>query len=297
MSRTAPLESITPQLRGLKKHFSLEVMPHIAQRIDPSDIAGSQRLVVDALIPAVNQYRAAASVLASRNYVRQRSMWIPGHYKPYVAPPAPAEQIATIVDVKAKSLRLAQENAADAESTRSDLSTADVSGESSLSSAADGISPDGGFDDTSTVSPEDVEALASSIDSSMGRLILNGARQTTIGNVNQDVGSNGWSRITAPGACAFCIMLASRGFVYREEQTAGFQAHDDCECEAQPRFKGQPPQLSPVALAAREVWSETQTGGMSNSRAMSNFRAEMQAAREDGRWDKYLEQAGHDPAA
>lgn len=40
-----------------------------------------------------------------------------------------------------------------------------------------------------------------------------------------------WARQLAPGSCAFCAILASRGGVYTSKSVK-FQAHDNCNCTA-----------------------------------------------------------------
>lgn len=52
----------------------------------------------------------------------------------------------------------------------------------------------------------------------------------------------GYSRVPTASACAFCLMLASQGFVYTSEQTAtkkknGEKYHEDCRCVAVPFHK------------------------------------------------------------
>ncbi|PYY32362.1 hypothetical protein [Curtobacterium sp. MCBD17_030] len=61
-------------------------------------------------------------------------------------------------------------------------------------------------------------------------------RDTILSNRRQDPAAVGWARATA-GGCKFCLMLADRGAVYRE-QTANFAAHSHCHCTAYPVFKG-----------------------------------------------------------
>lgn len=65
---------------------------------------------------------------------------------------------------------------------------------------------------------------------------------TMTGNSLRDPLSIGWIRVAEPGACTFCLMLASRGsygILYRSEQTANFRAHSPgknggglCRCHA-----------------------------------------------------------------
>lgn len=67
------------------------------------------------------------------------------------------------------------------------------------------------------------------------RHALNGGRDTIIGSTRADRLALGWVRVVSGNPCAFCLMLASRGPVYRAE-TAGFQAHDSCSCSAEPVY-------------------------------------------------------------
>lgn len=70
---------------------------------------------------------------------------------------------------------------------------------------------------------------------------------TMTGNALRDPLSSGWTRVAEPGACAFCLMLASRGsygILYRSEKTANFRAHTPgknggglCRCHALAAWK------------------------------------------------------------
>ena len=62
------------------------------------------------------------------------------------------------------------------------------------------------------------------------RLISNGARQAVMESVKADPEAVGWMRVTSANPCAFCAMLSGRGFVYKTERTASFQAHSHCAC-------------------------------------------------------------------
>lgn len=67
--------------------------------------------------------------------------------------------------------------------------------------------------------------------------VARGYRDSILGNARTDEDAIGWSRITRPGACRFCLMLASNGVFYRSESTARFGAHESCHCAAQPAFR------------------------------------------------------------
>ena len=80
------------------------------------------------------------------------------------------------------------------------------------------------------------------------------ARDSILGNLNEELlearrsGDNefadqiGYARVPVGDTCAFCIMLASRGFVYTSEKTAtqtkwGSKYHPNCNCVAVPFHK------------------------------------------------------------
>lgn len=71
------------------------------------------------------------------------------------------------------------------------------------------------------------------------RLVLNGARETITSSIRSDPGTAGWYRSTGAKPCAFCALLASRGAVYKSEETADFRVHDHCSCEPEPAYQGQ----------------------------------------------------------
>ncbi len=82
------------------------------------------------------------------------------------------------------------------------------------------------------------EAMINAFTRSSGsatRLVLGGGRDTIIGSVRNDPAAKGWQRITGSRPCGFCLMLASRGPVYGQD-TAGFRAHDNCHCSADPVY-------------------------------------------------------------
>jgi len=62
------------------------------------------------------------------------------------------------------------------------------------------------------------------------RLTANADRATILTNVRRDPAGVRWYRGTSAKCCAFCAMAASRGAVYRSEQTADFKPHNNCHC-------------------------------------------------------------------
>ena len=76
-------------------------------------------------------------------------------------------------------------------------------------------------------------ALSSTIRASQ-RHVANGGRGTIINAAKRDKSAKGWARLTDSKPCSFCAMLASRGPVYKSEQTSRFRSHDGCGCSAVP---------------------------------------------------------------
>lgn len=76
----------------------------------------------------------------------------------------------------------------------------------------------------------------------LGRLIGQQGKETVHRNVAVDPAKPRWARVPGPGGCcAWCSMLASRGFVYASAATAGkgHAYHDHCSCVPTPLWKGQ----------------------------------------------------------
>lgn len=84
------------------------------------------------------------------------------------------------------------------------------------------------------------DALASEVE----QMVLDQSRAAIIGATQADPAARAWARVTEPGACSFCRLLATRGAVYRSESTANFRAHTvqpngsggTCRCHVEPVF-------------------------------------------------------------
>lgn len=65
------------------------------------------------------------------------------------------------------------------------------------------------------------------------------ANRTMTRNAERD--GYGWARVPVGDTCGWCLMLASRGFAYGSERSAGGEGnkyHDGCNCEVIPGFPG-----------------------------------------------------------
>lgn len=107
-------------------------------------------------------------------------------------------------------------------------------------------------------------------------------------NVRSDSVAIGWARTTKPGCCYFCAMLASRGFVYKEESfeesNARFEGmgeqkvHDNCGCGMRPLYSRADP-LPDRSEELERMWiemsDETNFGG---KQAVNEFRRRYEAS-------------------
>lgn len=67
--------------------------------------------------------------------------------------------------------------------------------------------------------------------------MANAANLTTTTSATEDPEARGYMRRTRPGACKFCIMVASRGGVFTKASST-FACHEKCYCEAVPAWGG-----------------------------------------------------------
>jgi hypothetical protein len=107
------------------------------------------------------------------------------------------------------------------------------------------------------------------------RHVLSGGRETIVETVAADRQALGWARVASANSCGFCAMLASRGPDYGSENTAAFEAHDGCQCGAEPVYRddaGWPTNSERY----RELWDE-HTAGLSGGEARAAFRRVVEA--------------------
>lgn len=87
---------------------------------------------------------------------------------------------------------------------------------------------------------DDPYAAVNGISGALQRFILYSGRTTVARNVQLDPSKPRFGRVpTGAKTCAWCSMLASRGFVYLTRETAGVVAsdyHDDCDCQIVPEW-------------------------------------------------------------
>lgn len=102
------------------------------------------------------------------------------------------------------------------------------------------------------------------------RHALNGGRDTIAETIKADAKALGYARATSGRACAFCLMLASRGPVYKSAVSGDFHAHDGCGCSVEPVYR-KDADWPAGGRAAQKMWKES-TKGLSGQEAVNAFR-------------------------
>lgn len=96
----------------------------------------------------------------------------------------------------------------------------------------------------------DVLSAKSRLEDGFQKRLVNSANLTVTGSAKADPKARGYMRRTRPGACRFCVMVASRGAVYTQ-QSARFACHGHCFCEAVPAWGGQALPVEPYKPSDR----------------------------------------------
>ncbi len=91
------------------------------------------------------------------------------------------------------------------------------------------------------------EKMLSDLMGGLQMWVKDAGRDTVLRNVRRDPANPRWARVPRGAkTCAFCTMLASRGWVYASKKTAGGlgnRFHHDCDCEIVPAFGDTDPKI------------------------------------------------------
>jgi hypothetical protein len=220
--------------RSAQKGLSLLLardLQSIRRLIVPNRLQPSVPVWIAAANALVDQYGRASASLAADYYDAERvASRVTGQFTVPLLDPPPTEQVE-------ESLRWATK----------DLWPRD---------------PDAPSTTPAQLEPLDVrlDAAETKAENAAQKLVTGTGRGTIIRAVQKDPQAVGWARAAPPGACAFCAMLATRGMVYRSEETADFRAHDSCNCGVTPVYKGQRFELSSHAQEWAQLYQEHAQG-------------------------------------
>lgn len=129
--------------------------------------------------------------------------------------------------------------------------------------------------------PAPVQVAQDRLDAAAEQLVLQHGRQQVMSAAQQDREAKGWARVPEPGACSFCLMLATRGAVYKSQAAMkrtsarfegggyDFKVHDHCRCHVEPVFTHYEPPAS--VREAQRLWEQA-TAGRSGHDARVAFR-------------------------
>lgn len=149
--------------------------------------------------------------------------------------------------------------------------------------------------------PEKTDAALTKVQGVAEKIVLDQGRTTTLDAVKKDPRARAWARVPEPGACSFCLMLATRGAVYKTKETAGpnkrgernereglaflgdgkFKVHDHCRCDVEPLF-GLSYEMTATVRAAEALYIKSARSGPSDP--LNNFRVALQRERDAGRF-------------
>lgn len=247
----------------------------------PGPSWAATKVQLDTLVRA---RRGRAAGLAARYYVDLRGVYLP----PTGGPRLPVEVAASAGEVERPSAREvldAVTREPQSAPVRADTPVADLDAEFGLGDIGDadvwaelgriaGVQPsdldddrvESNLDTTGIAAyqkavragqaPEQAtDTMAVNLAGSVTRLAQEGGREVIRDAVEGDDEAIGWIRITDADPCSWCVMLASRGAVFRSAGTAGrtqngrfdgegqFKWHDHCGCTAQPIFDPDDPRL------------------------------------------------------
>lgn len=115
---------------------------------------------------------------------------------------------------------------------------------------------------------DDPSALSGFLAASLQRWVMYSGRQTIARNAEHDPMHPRYARVpTGARTCAFCGMLASRGFVYYTESSAGgdfHKYHNECDCQVVPEWDGKTSHITgydPDALYSQYLQAREGLGG------------------------------------
>lgn len=205
--------------------------------LDVTDLTANLPAFKAAVIGSVTDHAQAAGTLAVQQYQRgRRAAGVTVPFRPRVATPPSREQIAASVDWATQPL------------WDSAILAATVPG----------------------APVETQEAASAAVADAKARLAASSARhvgetgaRTITENAGHDRAARGYARIPEAGACSFCLMLALRGAVYKDDRGGGrggsfaasnakfkgdkaapstIKVHDRCHCHPEPVWgKYEPP--------------------------------------------------------
>jgi hypothetical protein len=122
------------------------------------------------------------------------------------------------------------------------------------------------------------ELTARSMASAGTRHVLNGGRELVMAAADADPAASGVRRITSPGCCSFCALLAARS--YDGLSAEFFKVHDNCHCVPETAYTTGAQDATRQAREFAALYSESTADVGGGSKAKQNaFRRALEAQR------------------
>lgn len=110
------------------------------------------------------------------------------------------------------------------------------------------------------IDPKQAQPL---VETNAGLLVASAGKGLLIDAIMGDDKAKKWARVTSPGACAFCRMLATRGAVYKSDKSASFIAHPTaggkgglCRCTIEAVFHPESYEPTAMTRADQKLYSD-----------------------------------------
>ena len=210
---------------NLVAKLALADLEALIQSLTSSDPKEAQAILLEAVPALIDEFSAVASAEAAEWYEAIRAAQIPGYYR-----------------------------AVSGELPDGDALTHNVRAMSQV------------LFDTSKGSQEAAVSLQRLLGELVERTVKDGARSTVLANAIKDKAAKKWARVPAgTETCAFCHMVASRGWIYATAEAAskakknGKSFHPGCDCQIVPSFTDEDPIIEgydPDLLYQRYLFGE-----------------------------------------
>jgi hypothetical protein len=126
---------------------------------------------------------------------------------------------------------------------------------------------------------EDSANLAADLTRTAQTLAVNAGTAQIFSSIEADPVRARWARVTRGAACSFCLMLATRGAVYRTEDTAHFRPHLTCHCDVEMAWSAQTYEPTAQIRSAQSLYANSVEDGMTTSERQNAFRRALYAER------------------
>lgn len=124
------------------------------------------------------------------------------------------------------------------------------------------------------------------VDALAAQLALDAGSREIFEAIDNDPKPTRFARVTRPGACSFCLLMATRGAVYRSEETASFRAHTYpglCQCDVEPVWNLSGYEPPAHIRAAQSLYAESVDDSMTPAEKRNAFRRAVSAERKTTR--------------